>query len=77
MRLGDGVERAVAEAQDAAPIVVGPITALAQKPTELGRVRRRDGDLAAERFGRGSQRSRVAPCRSLAAALASNCAART
>ena len=51
MALGDGVEGAVAQAQDTGLGLVGLVAALAQQPLEVGRVGRRGGDLAAERFG--------------------------
>ena len=38
---GDGVEGAVAQAQDAGVVLVGLVAALAQQPVEVGRIRGR------------------------------------
>src|ERR671911_1254978 len=53
--LGDGVERAVAQAHDAGVVLVGLVTALAQQPLDVGPCRGCGGDLAAERLGGTAQ----------------------
>ena len=55
MRPGDGVERAVAQAQDAGLILVRLVATLAQQPVEVRRLGYRSGDLLTERFGGLSQ----------------------
>ena len=57
MGLGDGVERTVAQAHHAVVVLERLVAARAQKPREVGRVRRLGGDLAAERVGGGAQRA--------------------
>jgi hypothetical protein len=52
--LGDGVERAVAQADDAVLVVKGFVAALSQERRELG-ARGLGGDFAAESLGGGGQ----------------------
>jgi hypothetical protein len=55
MALGDGVERAVAQAHDAVVVLVGLVAALAQDLLDVRRCGGGGGDLAAERLGGAAQ----------------------